>query len=138
MGLVGSNETLIETVSGEELTLILREMGFSPELKTDRGGDPLVSFQIEGLKCFIACYGCQGARATSLQFGTGFSDKKPLETINAFNRATRFGKAYLDSDGDLMLTLDLALQGGVSRKYLEEMIRRWRGVFVGLCRSMSE
>ena len=41
------------------------------------------------------------ANCEDVNFYSGFLDNKPdLETINAWNRDKRFGKAYLDSDLD--------------------------------------
>lgn len=131
MGVFGKSDIIYSTVSGPEMTDIVREMGFVPELTTDSGGDPLIKLQIEGLRCQIVFYGCKDGRASSIQFIAWFAGAVPLEKMNEWNRRKRFGKAYLDSDGDPCINLDVDLDGGVRREYLQEILKRWRSVFAG-------
>jgi hypothetical protein len=126
------------TISGEELTEIVREMGFAPELTVDSQGDPMVKFRIEGLRCQILFYGCKDGRANSIQFNSVFSSDAPLEKINDWNLKKRFGKASLDADHDVLFQMDVDLDGGVKRDYFEEIIKRWRSVFLSFARFLSE
>ena len=76
MGLFADKESapkIFTTISGPELSDIIREMGFAPELTTDKGGDPLIRFRVEGMMCQIFFYGCENSRSDSLQFSAGFA-----------------------------------------------------------------
>ena len=46
-----------------------------------------------------------------------------METINAWNRDTRFGKAFLDEDLDAVIEFDVNLEHGVSRDNLDAGLR---------------
>jgi hypothetical protein len=143
MGLFGDKEAapapkIISTVNGQELADIVREMGFVPELTTDPGGDPLVRFRIEGLMCLIFFYGVENGRSDSLQFSAGFTIKPALSKVNEWNAKKRFAKAHLDSDGDAIVQMDFELDGGVTKEFIQEQLKRWRGVFLSFASFMRE
>jgi hypothetical protein len=59
----------------------------------------------------------------------GWSGKDvELEDINRWNSKKRYAKAYLDSDGDIMLEMDLNVDYGVSRRNFDEGFRLWTRV----------
>jgi hypothetical protein len=133
-----NKDAFLVTVSGEEMAEIVREMGFVPELTKDGGGDPMIKLRIEGLRCQILFYGCKDGRANSLQFNASFADKAPMQKMNEWNRKKRFGKAFLDADNDICIQMDVDLDGGVRKEYLEEILKRWRSVFTGFIIFMGE
>ena len=46
--------------------------------------------------------------------------------MNAWNRDRRFGKAYIDADGDIAIEMDVNLWGGVTPKNLDDTFDWWR------------
>jgi Putative bacterial sensory transduction regulator len=138
MDILDKKEIIYTTINGNDMTEIIREMGFAPELTADSGGDPLIRFRIEGMRTHILFYGCKDGFATSLSFGACWADKRSLEKLNEWNRTKRFGKAYLDSDGDVCLQMNVDLDGGVRREYLEEILKRWRQVFLRFIEFVNE
>lgn len=94
----------------------------SAELTKDREGDPKISARMDGSKYTIYFYGCTNGRAcTSIQFSAGWSDTGATESqMTDWNRNKRFAKAYLDSDNDPILEMDVNLEGGVSQANLED------------------
>lgn len=72
-------------------------------------------------------YGCaKGRECDDIQFSAGWSGPKvSLEKINEWNRDKRFGKAYIDSDGDPRLEMEVNLDYGVSAKNLEDSFNWW-------------
>jgi len=48
-----------------------------------------------------------------------------MDVINSWNRDKRFGKAYLDSDGDAVVEMDLNLEHGISSDNLDADISVW-------------
>jgi hypothetical protein len=125
-------DSIYETVNGEELAAVVREAGFVPEITEDSQGDPLVRFRLEGLRTSIFTYGCEDDRCTSYQFMAGFSmDEKPgVEKVNEWNRLRRFGRAYVDTEQDPIIEMDVDLDGGVTHEYLVRTLTTWRAVFV--------
>lgn len=126
-----SQATLYTSISGEEMMAILKEMGFAPELSKDPDGDPLITFQIEGITNEIVFYDGTNGRYESIQFFTGSADKVPLQKVNEWNQKKRFGRVYLSSDGTINMDWNVALSGGVPKEYLEQALLRWKGVLMG-------
>jgi hypothetical protein len=128
-----SEENLYTSITGEELLAIIREMGFVPELSKDSEGDPVVRFQIEGLKTSILFYEGKEGRYESLQFFAGFSDKVPLQKTNEWCRKKRYSRVYLDANDTINIEWDVTLAGGVRKEYIIEAVRRWRRIFLSVC-----
>jgi hypothetical protein len=55
-----------------------------------------------------------------------------------FDRRKRYGKAYLDGDGDPALDMDVEVAGGVATENLRESIDTWRAVLGMFRRSLSD
>ena len=125
------------SISGPELAEIVREMGFTPDLTADKSGDPLIRFRIEGLTCAIWFYGVKEGRADSLQFSAGFADKVPQAKVNEWNSKKRFLKAHLDAEGDVIVNMDFDIDGGVTKAFFEEILKRWRGIFLSFASFMA-
>jgi len=129
----------VTRISGEELLELFQEMGFVAELDAFGDGTPLLRFQVEGLKCLLLFYGIEGdGRARSLQFRAIFSDPITLQKINEWHRSKRFPKAYLDSDGNVTVDMDIFLEGGVSRQHIKDRILSWRSGFLSFLSYAAE
>jgi hypothetical protein len=48
-----------------------------------------------------------------------------MSDINTWNRTKRFGKAFLDKDGDPALEMTVNLDYGVSRENLDDSFNWW-------------
>ncbi len=71
----------------------------------------------------------------SLQFHAGFRAQPTLEVINTWNKENRYGKTYLDGEGDPVLEYDLDLEGGATEGTILEAVRTFRTLlkdFAGL------
>ncbi len=51
------------------------------------------------------------------------------EAINRINGGLLFGKIVLDEDGDLAVTMDVRVGGGVTTEWLAQVLRQWHEVF---------
>lgn len=100
----------------------------SATLDTDNTGDPMIVGRLDGTKYGIYFYGCkEGKKCRSVQFSAGWAGSKvTLEQLDEWNRTTRFGKAYLDKDGDPRLEMDVNLDGGVTRKNFDDWVDWWK------------
>jgi hypothetical protein len=118
------------SISGPELSGILAGMGITAELTTDSSGDPQLTFQLGAYKVLLVTYGCEAGSCKSVQLYAGFSmgKKTALEKINEWNRDRRFGRAYLDGEGDPVVEYDLDLEGGVSKGAIEEWVRTFQSI----------
>jgi hypothetical protein len=98
------------------------------ELGRDELADPLIRGRIGDRPYFVYFYGCQSGRAcTNLMFSARWeSDHFTDKSMGDWNRKKRFGKAYLDADGNPALELNVNLFGGVSRANLDDTFDWWR------------
>jgi hypothetical protein len=126
-GPLASAETLIDGSDPEAIRAIATGYG-SAELETDSDGDPQIVGRIDGTQYIVLFYGCtNGQNCNSIQFTAGWACVPvSLAQINAWNSGMRFGKAYLDEDGDPTVEMNVNLDFGVSRKNLDDTFDFWR------------
>jgi hypothetical protein len=100
-------------------------------LETQSDGNPRIighlsdqnnlTYAVYFMNCSDANTDCE-----DLNFYAGFADVKPtLDTINAWNRDKRFGKAYLDADLDAVVEFDCNREYGVTRDNLVAGFDLW-------------
>ena len=115
----------------EVVASFLEDYGLRVTRETDVTGDPLLSSRIEGTNFKVYFYGCEKLPCDSIQFSSGFDLEQPLSAmkINEWNRDKRFGKAYLDDEGDPYIEFDVNLDiDGVGGRNFDDTIDLWRVV----------
>ncbi|PSL12259.1 putative sensory transduction regulator [Marinobacterium halophilum] len=122
-------EPLVTAADPEQIAQLVRGFG-SAVVDQDEYGDPLITGRIEGTKYGIFFYNCtDGADCKDIQFAAAWSDKAISRArINEWNRDMRFGKAYLDDEGDPNLEMAVNLRYGVSTDNFDDTIDWWRVV----------
>ncbi len=114
------------------IAVFLQEFGLPTEKTVDPDGDPKIESRIEGTRFAVYFYGCDnGKECDSIQFSTGFDLKEPmsLESANAWNRDKRFGKVYLDEDGDPYIEYDVNTDfDGIGAENFDDSIDLWRAL----------
>ena len=124
----GAAPALVEASDPMAILEAAKTIG-TAEIATDGRGDPKIAGRIDASKYVILFHGCtNSADCRSIRFMVAWKakEKLPLARINTYNDEKRFGKAYLDKDGDPTLELDVNLAGGVSRRNLEETCAQWK------------
>jgi hypothetical protein len=121
-------------VDGSDPQLVLSAAGQfgTAELRRDGLDDPLIRGQIDGKDYMVYFYGCErGADCTNLLFVARWqSDHFNDKSMGDWNRKKRFGKAYLDDDGNPSVELSVNLRHGVSRGNLVDTFDWWRLIMV--------
>ncbi len=107
--------------------------GYLMRLETDGEGDPMLRGRMAGVDFVTSFYGCEGAQCTSVMFTTFFTPERPvpLAVVNAWNADRRFGKAYIDDEGDLGFEMNVNLFGGVSEANPIDTVDWWRVALTG-------
>ena len=89
----------------------------------------MIRSALDGSSFAIIFYGCTKNRACqTIQFYAGFKSdgKVSIETMNEWNKAQRFGRAYIDKDKDPVIEMDVDLDdGGMSRALFEDHFEYW-------------
>jgi hypothetical protein len=119
----GDNTTIIQTMEGADAVRLVEESGHRTELKVDSVGDPLVNVWATDVNhgyqiLFYDCTG--GAACKSIQFRAWFKHLTdiPVNEVNEWNRTSRLGRAYLDSDRDPTIEHNVRLEGGITPAHL--------------------
>ncbi|MFP5447910.1 MAG: YbjN domain-containing protein [Alphaproteobacteria bacterium] len=117
-------------VTAAEVIEVLQASGYRAQADVDGVGDPMVRSATDGTNFAIYFYGCERERCTSIQFGAAFALKQSpgLARINEWNREMRFGRAYLDSEMDPVVEMDVDLELGASTEQLQSVIGTWAAV----------
>lgn len=130
---------LVDAGAPEKIFDIAKGYG-SAELGKDTEGDPRIWGRMDGQKYEIFFYGCkEGKQCKEIQFWSGWSETKAtLEKINEWNRATRFGTASIDKNGNAIIELSVNLDYGVTRKNLDDTFDFWRQQVTQFPKSIAE
>lgn len=120
------NPGLVDGTQPEEVLVIAKGFGLA-ELEKDDEGDPMITGRMQGIKYGVNFYGCVDNKACSTIQMTAFFDGEgvSVRNVNTWNTETRFGKAYIDEDGDAAIEMNVNLGYGVSRKNLEDTFDWW-------------
>ena len=123
---------MVRAQDPQTLVAALQSGGYAAKLGTDKVGDPMITSGVAGTTFQIFFYNCTAHKAcATVQFHSGYDLAKPvdLDRINEWNRSQRFGRAYLDKEGDPILEMDVDLDdGGLSRLLFIDNIEFWASV----------
>ena len=97
-------------------------------METQSSGLPKISARIGNAFYVVYFQNCATPRTCDdLNLYAGFLGTKPTaEQINTWNAGKRFGRAYIDPDGDAALEMDINLKSGVSPANLSASFAIWR------------
>lgn len=117
---------LLDGSDVDEILNIARGYG-EAQLEENTNGDPKIRGKMDGITYAVYFMNCTAnENCEDLNFYAGFLDLKPdMEVINTWNRDKRFGKAYLDTDDDAVVEMDVNLEHGVSRDNLDAAFAVW-------------
>lgn len=129
LALPAAAQTLIDGKDPDAVLNVARGYG-SATLTTDSQGDPKIEGRIDGQEYLVLFYDCTDNRdCKAIQLWTWFDHKGYTHAdMAAWNQTERFGKAYLDTDGDPNIEWEINLFGGVSSQNLDDNFDWWRVV----------
>ncbi len=127
------NDAVVDAVTGKEFAALLAEFGYDVEVDEDDQGDPYFITSKNGTRFVVIFYGCdKNPSAISrvcgdVQFRSSYEapDAASLDRMNNWNRDFRFGKAYVDSDGDPTIEMVVNMTGGVTPSYVRNTLKWW-------------
>ena len=126
-----------QTIDGSAVNDILaltRSYG-EASLETQGNGQPRIAGKAGEVPYQVFFLNCDSGTCEDLNFYAGFAGIKPtMDSLNAWNRDKRFGRAYLDGDLDAVIEYDINLEYGVSPDNLNAAFGVWSlvlGEFAG-------
>jgi hypothetical protein len=106
--------------------------GYKAVLGTDKVGDPMITSGVSGTAFQVFFYNCTAHKdCATVQFHSGYSltAKPTADLMNQWNKSQRFGRAYLDGEGDPILEMDVDLDdGGLSPALFIDNIEFWASI----------
>ncbi len=118
----------------QSVVKVLQDAGFQAKLDKSEDGEPMIRSGASGSKFTIFFFNCTaGKDCATVQFYSGYEKKGlKLEQINAWNQGQRFGRAYLDKEGEPAIEMDLDLDdGGVSPALFTDNLEFWTTIMAG-------
>ncbi len=119
----------VQAQDPKSVVTAMQDAGYRALLETDDVGDPMIRSSDGGVDFRIFFYNCTDhTDCRTIQFYVGYSEptNATLETMNAWNRDNRFGRAYLGDDGIARLEMDVDLDdGGLSQALFEDNLEFW-------------
>jgi hypothetical protein len=107
----------------------MQQAGYRAQMDTDDTGDPLIRSAANGSDFLVFFYNCtDNTDCRTIQFYAGYSEPNTatLETMNAWNKDNRFGRAYLGDDGIARIEMDVDLDdGGLTQGLFEDNLEYW-------------
>ena len=125
---LAADATLLDGNSTDDILNLARGYG-SATLGTQDSGAPKIFGKIEGQPYtiyFSSCNADTHKDCEDLDFYAGYLGVKPTaDKVNSWNQNTRFARAYLDSDGDAGMDMDVNLVHGVTSDNLDSTMSLW-------------
>ena len=130
-----TNAQAIDATDATAVLKAMQEFGFAATLETDSQGDPLIVSKISKSQFRVFFFGCNNnTNCTSIHFRAGYDLEKPISAlvVNEWNRQKRFGKAYIDDEGDPFLEMDVNMAfDGLGDENFQDTLDWWRVVVEG-------
>ena len=124
-GLAGD---MIDATAPQVIIGVLQQEGYRATLGQDNNGNPKIDSSAAGVDYSIYFNNCtNGANCTSLNFSAGFDLDKgtSFQTMNDWNSTQFFAYAYLDSESDPFVNMDVNMAFGVSVDNFVSSLSRW-------------
>ncbi len=132
-GSAGATPLASGGVTAAEVAAILQAKGYVAQIGKDEEGDPNIhsGSGAEGSGFDVYFFGCnKGPRCTSIEFSVAYHVEGglTLAQINEWNHKKRFGRAYLDSENDPFIGMDVDVEKGFSTEAIDNNIDTWDSV----------
>ncbi len=105
--------------------------------RTQLGEGDYLKFNIGPFNAVILPYG-YSPDFNSLQFHIGFKARSNQQAVNLWNQRNRFGRAFLDPEGDPVLQYDIDLEGGATDEVILEAQKTFRALVEDFTESVVE
>ena len=118
----------------QQIASLLQAEGYAAKVEKTSDGDPVIRSKSSGSNFSVFYYNCEkGLNCATVQFHAGYDTEKgkgpTLEKINEWNMNNRFGRAYLDDEGDPIVEMDVDLDdGGLSRELFIDNFEFWTSI----------
>ncbi|MFZ5746053.1 MAG: YbjN domain-containing protein [Pseudomonadota bacterium] len=136
LGLAHAPPASAQTLRAEPAAIakLIEAKGFKAEIVNDPGKDPVIRATDQGATFVVFFMGCTAHRdCATIQFYAGFTDSKVgIAGMNEWNKTRRFGRAYIDDEGDPVVEMDVDMDdGGMTPALFEDNLEFWMSILAG-------
>jgi hypothetical protein len=104
----------IQVISVADLAKLLQDNGYRAKIVTNKDQKYIVT-GLQGVDVDVIFYDCKDDKCGAIQFAIfGKTDKVNAQFANKWNLDWRYTKIALDTDGTFYMTMDMALDGGIT------------------------
>ncbi len=123
-------DALMDATDPEAVAAIVRGFG-SARIGKAADDTPMINGRIDGTRFAVYFYECNEKKVEcrSVSFSASWATSAvSLEAVNEWNKVSRFGRAYIDDDGEPVLEYDVNLFLSVTEGNFEDSVDWWRVV----------
>lgn len=118
-------------VTRAEIAQWLQGHGYKADMHNDANGEPIISSGAQGINFDIYFYGCTAGRCRSFQYAAGWTESRPLDKLNAWNRDKRWIRSYLTASGKSVYgEYDVKIAPGGTWEQVDETLDQWNSAIV--------
>lgn len=129
MGSVPAQAQQITAANPGGIVHFLQALGHKVEVSADSSEDPMLTVKTDDHTYRVFFYGCtDGKNCDSIQFYAGWTeaDNNTMKAMNDWNKEHRYGRAYIDNDGDPCIEFDIETgAGGISPGLFADEVEVW-------------
>ena len=115
-------QRVIQTITAAQLKTLMERQGYTVEIDADGA----ILCEIDGYRTWMFVANDR----KSLQFFVAFeNDGTNLARVNEWNRTRKYGRSYLNNNGDPRFEKDLNLDGGVTVARIQSYLRSCQLLF---------
>jgi Putative bacterial sensory transduction regulator len=114
----------LSKVTPEQVAGALTAAGFRAQVQVNTSNNTkFVTTKMRNFNVSVGFYACDAQGCGSMQFISWFTDKVPLEWVNAWNDRWRYVKLAINKEGELVVSLDVLASGGITIENIKENAR---------------
>ena len=125
---VADAASLSPGVSEGQVASALARRGLPVRLGNDTFREPMIESHAGSARFYVYFYECNRTRTCqNIQFRAGYAarGRVDLAKVNDWSTRWRFGRMYLDPEGDVILDMDVEARQGLSEADLAAHLSRW-------------
>jgi len=121
-------ESLLTASDAGRIVQLLRGFGTAELHHFKTNNEPFIRARMGAVAYRVFFYGCKDGRdCSSIQFYAAWkANDFPVQGANEWNRRKRFSHAAVEEDGDINISLDVNLRGGVTEENFLDTVDMWR------------
>lgn len=119
------------SITAPELASIMQAEGYTAKPRRDSNDDPYIVSRAQGIEFWVLFYGCDNApepeSCIGLTYRATITPPQPetAEHLEEWTEELGYAHASVNQDGDVVVSLDFTLVGGITEATIREYLALW-------------